>query len=188
MAGTIISSSGESGDILRIFAVTDNVIFTFTYRSGRETQQFQGMCCIGSSKVIMVEDSIGVLMEALCKFKPVTAVKFWRLRVYNTIYYSLEYHRTHSRNSYTVRFGDNQYGVIQYFIAVNSGSDSFVFAIVSVLLVQQFRNLPHLFMAQDTGFVKPIFAKSVVSKCVSLIFGSNFFIGVFPSSVLPLLS
>ena len=54
MAGTIISSSGESGDILRIFAVTDNVIFTFTYRSGRETQQFQGMCCIGSSKVIMV--------------------------------------------------------------------------------------------------------------------------------------
>jgi len=141
------------------------VIFTFTYRSGRETQQFQGMCCIGSSKVIMVEDSIGVLMEALCKFKPVTAVKFWRLRVYN-----------------------NQHGVIQYFIAVNSGSDSFVFAIVSVLLVQQFRNLPHLFMAQDTGFVKPIFAKSVVSKCVSLIFGSNFFIGVFPSSVLPLLS
>lgn len=68
------------------------MIFTFTYRSGRETQQFQGMCCSGNSKVIVVEDTIGVLMESLCKFKPVTAVKFWRLRVYDTSYYSLEYH------------------------------------------------------------------------------------------------
>ena len=74
----------------------------------------------------MVEDTLGALMEPLCKFKPVIAVKFWRLRVRNTVYYSLEYHLTHSRNSYTVCFGDNQYGIIQYFIAVNSGGEFFV--------------------------------------------------------------
>lgn len=146
------------------------------------------MCRLGSSNVIMVEDTLGALMEPLCKFKPVTAVKFWRLRVRNTVYYSLEYHRTHSRNSYTVCFGDNQYGIIQYFIAVNSGSEFFVFAVVSVLLVQRFQNLPHLFITENTGFVKPIFVKSIVSKCVSLIFESNFYVCVFPSFVLPLLS
>ena len=146
------------------------------------------MCHIGSSKVIMVKDTLRSLMEPLCKFKPVTAVKFWRLRIHNIVYYSLKYHRTHTRNSYTVRFGDNQYGIIQYFLAVNSGSDIFVFAIVSVLLVQRFQNLPHLFIAENTGFVKPIYARSIVSKCVSLVFESNFYIGVFPSFVLPLLS
>ena len=46
------------------------IVAIHTYRSGHETQQFQGMCRTGSSNVIMVEDTLGAC---------VTVAKQWMI-------------------------------------------------------------------------------------------------------------
>ena len=114
--------------------------------------------------------------------------KFWRLKSRNNLYYSQDYTRNRCRNSYTVSFEDCKFGTIQYLEVESQNSVVYVFAVVKVLSVQHVLNCTHLFVAKDTGIVKPIPVGSIQSKCVCINVGSELFIGTFPCRFLPMLS
>ena len=108
--------------------------------------------------------------------------------VFHNLYYSCNYSHTHSRNSYTVWFGD-QFGTIEYFLEARSHSGMvFVFAVVKVLSVTHALNCTHLFAAKESGTVKLVPVTSIVSKCVSMNVGTELFVGIFPCHFLPMLS
>ena len=63
----------------------------------------------------MVDNSLDALMEPLCKFKPATGVKIWRLRVHDIDY--TEYHQTHTNVSLVFEFNFyNMYSFALFFL------------------------------------------------------------------------
>ena len=105
-----------------------------------------------------------------------------------TVYYSLDYQHTLARNSYTVCFGENQFGIIQYFLEVNCFSHASVLAVVNVLSVQSYHNLPHLYTCKTTNSFKAINADTLQYKCVYVSHNGTQFIGLFPSWNISMLS
>lgn len=61
-------------------------------------------------------------------YTPKSVVKFWRLELSRTLYYSTEYTRASSMNNFTVAYQDDdgaeKYGVIKFFLELSSDSDS----------------------------------------------------------------
>ena len=149
------------------------------------------MSRIGKSQLVVLDSSVAGLAHSVCGFVSQRGWKFWRLLFKNTVYYSLEYSRTHTRNSYTVSFGENQYGIIQYFIEVNSNSPSdsvCVLAVVNVLYVETYYNLPHLYTCRTTNIFKVISADTLNYKCVYLPVSGAQFIAIFPCRTMSFLS
>ena len=149
------------------------------------------MWCIGKSQLVSPDSSEAGLVHSVCDFIPEWERKFWRLKFKNSVYYSLHYSRTHTRNSYTVCFGENQFGIIQYFLEVSDGvtyNSTCVLAIVNVLSVESYHNLPHLYLCRATSIIKAINADTLNYKCVSVTLCGTQFIGVFPSRIISLLS
>lgn len=141
---------------------------------------------LGNYKAIELSSSISALLHPVCGCRPESALKFWRLQLHNTVFYSQEYSRTRSRNSYTIT-SDGRFGVIKYFLETkNSSNGSVVLAIVSILRAQKYYSLPHLFTARASGILQAIRADTIMFKCVSMCSDtpdSHSFIGVFPCCI-----
>ena len=160
-------------------------------RCGKTTKQYShNMCCIGKSQLVSLDSSVAGLVHSACEFIPERERKFWRLQFKNSVYFSLDYSRTHARNSYTVCFGENQFGIIQYFLEVSDRmcNSTCVLAVVNVLSVESYHNLPHLYLCRTTSIFKAIHADTLNYKCVYVALCGTQFIGVFPSRIISLLS
>lgn len=150
---------------------------------------------IGNSKWTSLDVSIELMIESVCGYQPQQALKFWRLEQNQTLYYSAEYTRTTSRNSYTVCYtqeNSSQFGLVNYFVEVHGEfeghSEQDVFAIISVLNVERFGHCPHMYVAELTGFMKPVLASCIISKCVYVSVSSRVYVGSFPCNVLHVLT
>ena len=162
------------------------------YRCGRVKKEYgHNISQVGNAKKLTMEpgDPLRMLLlAACCPHIPQTVFQFWRLKSHDNLYYSCNYSRMHSRNSYTVCFGD-QFGIIEYFLEARSHSGMvFVFAVVKVLSVTHALNCTHLFAAKESGTVKLVPVTSIVSKCVCINVGTELFVGTFPCHFLPMLS
>jgi len=91
---------------------------------------------------------------------------------------------------YTVCFGENQFGIIQYFLEVSDRTcnSTCVLAVVNVLSVESYHNLPHLYLCRTTSIFKAIHSDTLNYKCVYVALCGTQFIGVFPSRIISLLS
>ena len=86
----------------------------------------------------------------------------------------------------------SQFGVVNYFVEVHGEfeghSEQDVFAIISVLNVERFGHCPHMYVAELTGFMKPVLPSCIISKCVYVSVSSRVYVGSFPCNVLHVLT
>ena len=87
---------------------------------GQRTVQYSdAMWRVGSSTTLTLEYFQALSIDT--GIVPDTVIKFWRLELHNSLFYSKEYTCTTKSNNYTVVYddGDKSYGVIQFFLELS---------------------------------------------------------------------
>ena len=129
----------------------------------------------------------------IANYQDVKALKkFWRLQFKGTLFYSKDYRRVTSRNSYTVCFTNpvETFGQILYFIELTFTDDitHYPFGVIEVFDCNAVMNFPHLFNCVNTHNTVTVPVQDIQFKCLYISFNCNSFISKFPSNVITCLS
>ena len=94
---------------------------------------------IGRCVQTVLTPDLTVFLKNYDSREPQSVYKFWRLQLHRNLFYSKEYTRVKSRNSYTVHLlvGDTfEYGHIKYFLEVRFANDSTALHFAAVVLLR----------------------------------------------------
>lgn len=120
--------------------------------------------------------------------------KFLRVLIGDSLFYSCQYNRIKSRNSYTISYildGSEGLGQIQYFISIHDT----VFAVIRTLksvpeTCQSFFQLPHCALDLVPCIVPVIYAElavvpivGIVKKAVFMDISSKLYVAKFPNNI-----
>ena len=127
---------------------------------------------VGTSTILSLEQYHTLNIDT--GFVPDVVIKFWRLELHNSLFYSKEYARTTKTNNYTVLYdsdGVEGFGVIKFFLELSCRDVSRpqVLAIIDKLITAPYVCgdvlVPHLrvVVAQHQSFVS---ASCLKMKCI----------------------
>ena len=151
-----------------------------SHRGRRTAEYSSGMWRIGLGVLLtpVLWSDLGINVG----YTPTSAIKFWRLELNKTLYYSTEYTRASSTNNFTVAYQDEsgaeKYGIIKFFLELlsNPHSRHHIIAVIeeltTVAYVVQSVIVPQLQVvtSRQQSFID---ASTITLKCVLLNIGGE---------------